>query len=95
MARSDVDNALVGALTLIVFRIPTTQVAWIEERRYRLLENSATTKSESMTRCGPGKQLSVRAMELTSRPSREAANHIYQQLGFERRESNVYRYTLD
>ena len=33
-------------------------------------------------------------VELTSRPSREAANRLYQRLGFVQRETNIYRYTL-
>jgi ribosomal protein S18 acetylase RimI-like enzyme len=36
----------------------------------------------------------ARTVDLTSRPSREAANRLYQQLGFERRETNVYRYSF-
>jgi ribosomal protein S18 acetylase RimI-like enzyme len=34
----------------------------------------------------------VRTVDLTSRPSREAANALYLKLGFERRETNVYRF---
>jgi len=37
--------------------------------------------------------LGARTVELTSRPSREAANRLYQRLGFVRRDSNLYRYT--
>ena len=35
-----------------------------------------------------------RTSSLTSRPSREAANRLYQRIGFEARTTNVYRYTL-
>ncbi|KAI9312204.1 acyl-CoA N-acyltransferase [Dichotomocladium elegans] len=35
----------------------------------------------------------ARTIDLTSRPEREAANRLYQHLGFEHRETNVYRYT--
>jgi ribosomal protein S18 acetylase RimI-like enzyme len=38
-------------------------------------------------------ELGARTVELTSRPSREAANRLYQRLGFVLRDSNVYRYT--
>jgi len=31
---------------------------------------------------------------LTSRPTREAANRLYQRMGFKLRESNLYRYEL-
>ena len=33
-------------------------------------------------------------VDLTSRPSREAANRLYQHLGFEQRETMVYRFDL-
>ena len=33
-------------------------------------------------------------VELTSRPSREAANRLYQRIGFVQRETNIYRYTI-
>ena len=37
----------------------------------------------------------ARVVDLTSRPSREAANRLYRTLGFTQRETNVYRYTFD
>lgn len=40
------------------------------------------------------KEKNLRQVELTSRPSREAANHLYQKLGFEKRETNPYRLKL-
>jgi ribosomal protein S18 acetylase RimI-like enzyme len=36
----------------------------------------------------------VTNVSLTSRPSREAANRLYVRLGFERVETNVYRFPL-
>ncbi len=36
----------------------------------------------------------ARTVDLTSRPSREAANRLYQRIGFQLRESNVYRYSF-
>jgi ribosomal protein S18 acetylase RimI-like enzyme len=33
-------------------------------------------------------------VDLTSRPSREAANRLYQSVGFALRETNIYRYDL-
>jgi hypothetical protein len=36
----------------------------------------------------------VRTIDLTSRPSREAANAMYLKMGFGRRETNVYRLSL-
>jgi ribosomal protein S18 acetylase RimI-like enzyme len=96
IARDLRNNALiVGTLTLVVFRIPTGIRAWIED----------VVVDETMRGRGVGEVLSREAIrraaasgaltvDLTSRPSRDAANRLYQRLGFTRRDSNVYRYTL-
>jgi len=88
-----IDGAIVGSLTLVVFRIPTGMRAIIEdvvtdgEARGRgvgtALTQAALRRAE---------ELGCRSVDLTSRPSREAANRLYQSLGFVRRETNVYRY---
>jgi ribosomal protein S18 acetylase RimI-like enzyme len=85
---------VVGSLTLVLFRIPTGQRAWIED----------VVVDESARGAGVGEALTLAALEraadagartvdLTSRPSREAANRLYTRLGFELRETNVYRWT--
>ena len=84
---------IVGSLTLAMFRIPTGMRAIIED----------VVTDESARGRGVGTALTTaalrraadegcRSVDLTSRPSREAANRLYQQLGFKRRETNVYRY---
>ena len=84
---------IVGMLTLVVFRIPTGMRAWIED-----VVVDATVRGR-----GVGEALSQAALEraaaagartvdLTSRPSREAANRLYRRLGFALRETNLYRY---
>jgi 8-oxo-dGTP pyrophosphatase MutT (NUDIX family)/GNAT superfamily N-acetyltransferase len=95
VARDGRDNGrIVGLLTLVVFRIPTGVRAWIED----------VVVDEAVRGRGVGEALSqeairqavgsgARTVELTSRPSRQAANRLYQRLGFVRRDSNVYRYT--
>ena len=40
-------------------------------------------------------QAGARTVDLTSRPSREAANRLYRRVGFVQRETNVYRYTFE
>ncbi len=47
---------------------------------------------EALARLVP--QLSASAVDLTSRPSREAANALCRSLGFVERETNVYRFTV-
>ena len=90
-----VENQIVGSLTLATFRIPTGIRAWIED----------VVVDESARGHGVGEALNLAALdeakrrgaitvELTSRPSREAANRLYLRLGFVLRETNVYRFTL-
>ena len=89
-------RAILGMLTLALFRIPSGIRAWIEDV---VVDADARGKGigEALTReairlaAADG----ARTIELTSRPSREAANRLYQRLGFQRRETNVYRYTVE
>ena len=86
---------IVGTLTLVVVRVPTGVKAWIEDV---VVDDVARGKGvgEALTRRALelAAEVGVTSVDLTSRPSREAANRLYQRLGFERRETNVYRYTL-
>jgi ribosomal protein S18 acetylase RimI-like enzyme len=90
------DGAIVGTLTLVTFRIPTGVRAWIED----------VVVDDSARGHGVGDQLNrfalqvardkgAKTVDLTSRPSREAANRLYQRIGFQPRDTNVYRYDLD
>jgi ribosomal protein S18 acetylase RimI-like enzyme len=88
-------RAVVGMLSVVSFRIPSGLRVWIEDvvvdqtaRRRGIGEalNSAAIDYAS--------SLGARTIDLTSRPSRTAANQLYLKLGFERRETNVYRLTL-
>lgn len=89
------DGAIVGSLTLVLVRIPTGLRAIIED----------VVVDEQCRGQGVGRALNEAALELardagavtvdlTSRPSREAANRLYLALGFEVRDTNVYRYKL-
>ncbi|MGA0204605.1 MAG: GNAT family N-acetyltransferase [Ilumatobacteraceae bacterium] len=90
-----VEGRIVGSLTLATFRIPTGVRAWIED----------VVVDEQARGHGVGEALNRAALdlaraegaitvELTSRPSREAANRLYLRMGFVVRDTNVYRYTL-
>jgi ribosomal protein S18 acetylase RimI-like enzyme len=88
------DGRIVGALTLVVFRIPTAVRAWIEDV---VVDASARGRGigELLTR--EAVVLAVRrgahTIDLTSRPSRTAARRLYERVGFSIRETDVYRYT--
>ena len=89
------DGVVLGSLTLAFYRIPTGLKAWIEDV---VVDGSARGR-------GVGELLNKAALEearargakdvsLTSRPSRDAANRLYRRIGFEPRETNVYRFTF-
>ena len=89
------DGFIVGSLTLITFRIPTGLRAWIEDvvvdgdtRR------SGAGRALTLAALDKSRALGVATVDLTSRPSREAANAMYVKLGFELRQSNLYRFDV-
>ena len=88
------DQEVLGMLSLVLFPIPTGMRAWVEDV---VVDEKARGK-------GIGKALSEHALkealrlgamtiDLTSRPSRVAANLLYQRVGFTKRETNVYRFS--
>ena len=90
----DEAGQVVGTLTLVLFRIPTGLRAWIEDV---VVDGSARGAGvgEALTLAALERaaDAGARTVDLTSRPSREAANRLYTRLGFELRETNVYRWT--
>jgi len=91
----DANSAIAGVLSLIIYRVPTGLRSIIED----------VVVDEKMRRLGIGEALIPYAMELareagadgmslTSNSQREAANQLYQSLGFELRKTNPYFYKL-
>jgi len=89
------DGKISGTLTLVMFPIPTGIRAWIED----------VVVDEAARGQGIGEALSqeaikiaeaagARTVDLTSRPSREAAGRLYEKVGFKLRETRVYRYLV-
>ena len=94
LARDD-GGRIVGVSTLAVFPIPTGRRAWIEDV---VVDAGAAGRgigrqlTEAMLE--RARELGCTTVDLTSRPSREAANALYKAAGFELRHTNAYRYTL-
>lgn len=91
----DENGEIIGILSLTVYRVPTGVRSIIED----------VVVDEHMRRRGVGEALVRYAIELarqagasgvalTSNPQREAANRLYQALGFELRKTNPYFYQL-
>jgi ribosomal protein S18 acetylase RimI-like enzyme len=89
------NKQIAGMLTIGTYDILTGKKVWIED----------VVVDESQRGKGIGSELTLfavdfakskgyKAIELTSRPARIAANQLYQNLGFILRETNVYRYKL-
>ncbi|MBQ2290296.1 MAG: GNAT family N-acetyltransferase [Bacteroidaceae bacterium] len=87
---------IVGMLTIGEYLAPTGRKVWIEDvvvdeamrgrSLGRMLVEHAITYSKTT---GGG------TLMLTSRPSRIAANRLYRSCGFEPKETNMYRMSLD
>ena len=90
------DDAVVGTLSLVTWATPTGVRAWIEDvvvdvaaRGFgvgRALTEAALLEAS---------RRHARTVDLTSRPSRSAANALYLSLGFALRETNVYRFLVE
>jgi ribosomal protein S18 acetylase RimI-like enzyme len=93
-ARSD--EQIVGVLTLVTFPIPTGIRAWIEDvvvdeaARGQGAGAALTSEAISLAR-----QAGARTVDLTSRATREAANRLYLRMGFQTRDTNIYRLADD
>ncbi len=94
MAREE--GKLVGSLSLVIFRIPTAVRAWIEDV---IVDQSMRGRGigEALTRAAieRAREAGAKTVDLTSRPAREAANRLYQRVGFQQRQTNVYRYKIN
>ena len=90
------NNTIVGMATIAIYFSPTGSKAWIED----------VVIDKEHRGCGLGKKLLTHAIEqaktwgaatimLTSNPSRIAANELYRSIGFEQKETNVYKMNLN
>ena len=91
----DKDSAIVGILTISIYRVPTGVRSIVED----------VVVEDAMRRCGIARALMLAAIDiartagangvaLTSNPQRVEANLLYQKMGFAKRETNAYFYKL-
>ena len=95
-ADADGNNPILGMLSLATFEIPTGVRAWVEDV---VVDEAARGQGAGLALVEAAiehaKTVGARTVDLTSRPTREAANRLYQRAGFQLRETNVYRVTLE
>jgi ribosomal protein S18 acetylase RimI-like enzyme len=85
IALNDVDT-IVGIATLVNFRIPTAKRAWIEDVVVdETARGAGVGQALTDAMIARARELGCTTVDLTSRPSREAANRLYQRTGFEPR----------
>lgn len=86
------DGAIAGMLTVATYHSPTGGKAWIEDvvvdERFRGKGLSKLLVAHAIAFV---KESGIPSLMLTSNPKRVAANKLYQAMGFERKETNVYR----
>lgn len=91
----DAKRRMVGTLSLVLFRAPTGLRAWIEDV---VVDESArgTGAGAALVRhaIDRARRAGAQTVDLTSRPSRQAANRLYVREGFVQRTTNVYRFEL-
>ena len=92
VARAD-DDSIIAVLSLTVYRVPTGIRSIIEDV---IVDESARGQGigEALTRQAleVAKEAGAAHVTLTSNPRREAANRLYQRMGFSKRETTAYIY---
>lgn len=87
---------IIGSLTLAMFPTPTGLRAWIEDV---VVDESARGQGVGGVLTQEALQLAreagARTVDLTTRPSRQAAGRLYEREGFQQRDTRVYRYVFD
>lgn len=95
VARLKETNRIIGMVTLVVYRIPYTMKAQLED----------IVVDEAMRGKGIGKFLinyviekakeyNIKSLNFTSSPEKINANKLYESLGFKKRNTNVYSLSL-
>ncbi|MFE7330097.1 GNAT family N-acetyltransferase [Streptomyces sp. NPDC057565] len=89
-------DSIVGTLTLVLLPLPSGLRARIEDvvvdsaARGQGVAGLLTQEALRLAR-----EAGARTVDLTSRPDRAAANRLYERLGFQVRQSTVYRFAID
>lgn len=87
---------VIGTTTLVFYHIAAGLKAWIEDV---IVDENARGKGVATAliwhALHVAREKGAKKVDLTSLPQREAANRLYQKIGFEKRESNMYRFYIE
>jgi ribosomal protein S18 acetylase RimI-like enzyme len=89
-------DAIVGTLTLVLLPLPSGLRARVEDvvvdsaARGHGVAGLLTQEALRIAQ-----EAGARTVDLSSRPDRAAANRLYERLGFQARQSTLYRYPID
>lgn len=89
---AELDNKIVGMLTLVIVNIPTGRKAWIEDvvvdeaARGLHIGQALVEKAKEVAA-----EVGAKKIYLTSNPSRKAAHALYGKCGFEEYDTTVFK----
>ena len=89
------DGQIIGMGALAAFRVPSGLKAWIEDVVVdETCRGLGIGEALTLALIDHARQAGVLSIHLTSNHRRAAANQLYQKLGFERHETNLYQLKL-
>ncbi len=87
----DRTGQIAGMLTITIYRVPTGLRSIVEDVAVDpVFRRKGIAKALMLAAIEYARQAGANGVALTSNPKREAANLLYQSLGFARRETNAY-----
>ena len=91
----DYGEEIVGMATLVLYYVPTGVRGYIEDMVVDERARGRRIGEALMRTClEQAKKVGTPHVMLTSNPGRQTANQLYQRIGFELRNTNVYRYSF-
>ncbi len=95
VAQNTSTQEIVGMVMAVLYRIPYAKKAYFDDlivdEKFRKM-GIATKLMQKAIQTARGEKVSY--IEFTAHPKRIASNHLYEKLGFQKRETNIYRLSL-
>jgi ribosomal protein S18 acetylase RimI-like enzyme len=91
-----IGETIVGMITLFVYRIPYVKKAYLDDLAVDEAHRGKGIAKRLMNHAmNLAKEKGASYIDLTARPRRAEGNNLYENLGFKKRETNVYRLVFD